>query len=466
MQLPFLLHLGLLLASRATPTAAGAAAAAKGGRGGVVTRFTHRQSDGIADSDDGTVVAAAAGAKSRAARPCPAAWLAACPDEPCIPLTTPYPEREVMSFHADAPGMSWKYYNLSIITTIIARDSSSDLAALSCHAHKHGVRVVFMLFSDSNHSQLLSNATYQKEYVDRNVQQTVEKYPWIDGVNIDLENFHYPPKNPAALARVICDVQAALRAKGMRLHSQDMPLIPPWHPDFNISALSQCMDFVLPMAYCNLQSTTVAGPTIRLDVLQDLFLRHTYIYKGKPIATPVWEIQPEKIILGLPFFGNNFECNNTAPVPFPVHPPGGGPAPICELTRPSDHQMLDHFASMQIYNSETVTSGPGIGFDAVKASAWFEYTNKTTHRRHQVWFEDPRSVRAKSEFAHTMGMHGVAFWRGNGVYGGRLDRDNVGVDSADARAMWQAAATAGHAGGGYGGRGFHAHEISLSLKAN
>ena len=98
--------------------------------------------------------------------------------------------------------------------------------------------------------------------------------------------------------------------------------------------------------------------------------------------------------------------------------------------------------------------------------AWFEYTNKTTHRRHQVWFEDPRSVRAKSEFAHTMGMHGVAFWRGNGVYGGRLDRDNVGVDSADARAMWQAAATAGHAGGGYGGRGFHAHEISLSLKAN
>lgn len=35
----------------------------------------------------------------------------------------------------------------------------------------------------------------------------------------------------------------------------------------------------------------------------------------------------------------------------------------------------------------------------------------------QVWFEDPRAVQAKSQFAFQSGFGGVAYWRGNAVYG-------------------------------------------------
>ena len=80
------------------------------------------------------------------------------------------------------------------------------------------------------------------------------------------------------------------------------------------------------------------------------------------------------------------------------------------------------------------------------------YRNKTDNSRHQVWLEDPRSVHAKAQFAFDAGLHGVAFWRGNEVYGINLKSEPVnGTDSADARAMWQAAMP----DGGYGGRGFH-----------
>ena len=249
-------------------------------------------------------------------RSCPDEWLALCPGEPCTPLTTPYPSAEVISFHADFPALSWKYYNLSIITTIIARDTSSNLTELACWAHKHNTRVVLTRFNDNNHLQLLTNATYQREWVTSNVEAVAATTPWVDGINVDLEDFPRDPStfNMSALTSVICDTQAALHAKGLRLHSQD---VAPWgsYGDFNLTALSECMDFVLPMGYCDPQSGTIAGPTIQLDVLQNEFLHHQD--KRSNPSRRIWEIKPEKIILGLPFFGYNFICTNPAPDPFP-----------------------------------------------------------------------------------------------------------------------------------------------------
>ena len=131
-------------------------------------------------------VAAAAAAAAAARRPCPAAWVTACPGEPCTPLKISYPAQEVMSFHADSPSMSWQYYNLSVITTIITYGTHVELA---CWAHKHGVRVVIFAFSDDNHAQLLTNETYQDEYVRNGVKEVVDQYPWVDGVQVDLEHF-------------------------------------------------------------------------------------------------------------------------------------------------------------------------------------------------------------------------------------------------------------------------------------
>ena len=85
-----------------------------------------------------------------------------------------------MSFHADSPPMSWQFYNLSIITTIITYGSHVELA---CWAHKHNVRVVIMAFSDKNNAQLLSNETYQQDYVHQNTKKVVDLYPWVDGVS-------------------------------------------------------------------------------------------------------------------------------------------------------------------------------------------------------------------------------------------------------------------------------------------
>ena len=167
-------------------------------------------------------------------------------------------------------------------------------------------------------------------------------------VQIDLEHFPRGPNayHMATLTRIVCNVQTALKAKGLRLHSMD---VAPWgtYENFNMSALVQCMDYILPMGYCDPQSGTVAGPTIELDVLKNDFLHH--IDNRSNPHRKIWEMSSDKIILGLPFFGYNFKCSNATPTPFPPHSVGGGPAPICKIN--DSFPMTDHFVCIDLYNT-------------------------------------------------------------------------------------------------------------------
>ena len=84
---------------------------------------------------------------------------------------------------------------------------------------------------------------------------------------------------------------------------------------------------------------------------------------------------------------------------------------------------------------------------------------------------------AKSRFAEWLGLHGVAYWRGNEVFGqNSLLADPNGTNTTGAQAMWSAAAAVSAVAtaeveedrleeeeklqlhqqslGGYGGRGF------------
>jgi hypothetical protein len=87
---------------------------------------------------------------------------------------------------------------------------------------------------------------------------------------------------------------------------------------------------------------------------------------------------------------------------------------------------------MATFRTANVTSGPEVLYDRAMAAAWFEYSdgNRT---RHQVWFDDWRSVRDKSAWAFGSGMQGVNFWTGDTLYG------PDGADNAYARQFWQAA---------------------------
>ena len=50
-----------------------------------------------------------------------------------------------------------------------------------------------------------------------------------------------------------------------------------------------------------------------------------------------------------------------------------------------------------------------IRFDQTAQSPWFRYFDPQG-LEHEVWFEDPRSVRAKIELALEQNLHGAGYW--------------------------------------------------------
>ena len=122
---------------------------------------------------------------------CPASWQAACPGEPCTPLTTPYPDREVMAWHAGVFGgcgatcseHAWTHFNYSVVTTVV-EFTGANLTQIGCTMHKRGVRVVLGGFGGLNTSRMGANwAEYRREYI-KNGLQTAALYPWIDGFQL------------------------------------------------------------------------------------------------------------------------------------------------------------------------------------------------------------------------------------------------------------------------------------------
>ncbi|MBR1659955.1 MAG: LysM peptidoglycan-binding domain-containing protein [Oscillospiraceae bacterium] len=59
--------------------------------------------------------------------------------------------------------------------------------------------------------------------------------------------------------------------------------------------------------------------------------------------------------------------------------------------------------------------GAEIRFDAEAQSPWFNYVD-SAGRRHEVWFEDARSLRAKYRLVDEYGLAGVSFWNLNSLF--------------------------------------------------
>ena len=183
---------------------------------------------------------------------------------------------------------------------------------------------------------------------------------------------------------VVCEMQRQLRAVGMRLHSQDLAPWGTWGV-FNVTALAACVDYVVPMAYCAPASGTVAGPTDPLDQVRTQFA------KG-------WAgVDPAKFIVGLPAFGYNFRCTNPQPAGFPANN-------TCAIPQPPHYPFVTFSQAMQLFRGENVTTGPAVLYDEAKAAAWFDFTNASSGERHQVWFDDHRSVAEKAAWVWKSGF--------------------------------------------------------------
>ena len=220
------------------------------------------------------------------------------------------------------------------------------------------------------HGLFADPAAQQKLFAQ--VAQTAQEGGY-QGVDIDFENLY--PADAPAYARFVEDLRNAVEplpvlvALAPKASEAEASSFAQGH-DYHL--LGRAADYVLLMAY---DWGNSASPPMAVAPLNQVRRVLQYALENIPA---------EKIYLGIPNYGYDW----TLP-----YQPGR--------------------AARSLSNQEAVALAAeryaAIRFDQTAQTPWFRYMD-LQGQEHEVWFEDPRSVRGKIELALEHGLHGVGYW--------------------------------------------------------
>ncbi|KAG3116253.1 hypothetical protein PI124_g3806 [Phytophthora idaei] len=338
----------------------------------------------------------------------------------CLPIdfTGKKTRKEVFAFSV-ATDDRWKHYDWSQLTTVAWNEDKE----LLCHAHSKGVKVVVKHnFDDVNQ---LCNVSARQEWIKTTYNRIMENY--ADGVNIDTEKPMHGATSQC-LASLVHELRHELEQHALTQNAQitfDVPWAPrgvdgryyPWRE------LAAAADFLFVMSYdmrSQVYDACVAGANSPLALVKQGLQEFLFAY----------DIAPSKLVLGVPWYGYRYPClqEETAAiddaswcqirlVPFfgaPCSDAAGGQIDYGDIRRlAKSHELLEQWDPM--------TLTPFVWYSPPKGG------------RSQVWFDNPRSLRAKYVLARELGLRGVGMWNADTL-------DYTAVN--DSQVMWSSLAEA------------------------
>lgn len=222
-------------------------------------------------------------------------------------------------------------------------------------------------------STVLNNMTVQRTLIE-NIASTLHAKSYY-GLNIDFE--YIPPADREAYNAFLERIVARLRPIGYVLMTAVAPKLTAdqqgqLYEAHDYPAHGRLMDYVVIMTYewGYLYSPPMAvAPVDQVEAV----LRYA-----------VTAIPPQKILMGMPNYGYDW----TLP-----HVSGTAATPI---------------SNVEAVRIASRTGSP-IRFDQVAQTPFFNYT-ASNGARHEVWFEDARSVQAKLRLVDQYNLAGVSCW--------------------------------------------------------
>lgn len=231
----------------------------------------------------------------------------------------------------------------------------------------------------TNHSMIETTSEILNSYDLRNrtinnILELAQKYD-VNGINLDFEHMYEEDKD--MFTQFVVELYPRLKELGMVL---SVDVTAPdgganWSMCYDRNAIADNCDYIVFMAYDQYStSSTKAGTTAGLDWMR--------VSLNKFLKTE--EIEPNKIILGLPFFTRLW-------------------------TEYSDGSIK----STAIYMRSITNAIPASAYENKTwlddvAQYYVEYTEGNTTKK--MWIEDERSLTAKLNLVVENNLGGVAFW--------------------------------------------------------
>lgn len=244
-------------------------------------------------------------------------------------------------------------------------------------AHQNGVKVIMTAvnFDGSQIHWLITNATAKQNFFAK-VKATINQYS-LDGVNIDFESL-----NTADRGSVINGFMTELTNYiHTELPGKEVSFAGPavnWS-GWNLQGLAASCDYIFIMGYDFYGSwSTTTGPSAPLtgggyNITNTVNTQ----YAGCP---------PEKLILGVPYYGCEWVANTNQPGAT-VSSYIGHPRVYAAMAQSQFYTLIWHTSSQTVY-----------------------YTIPNNNKFNQVWFDDDSSTALKFNLAKQKNYRGVGMW--------------------------------------------------------
>jgi len=261
--------------------------------------------------------------------------------------------------------------------------ANEDLSIIE-FAHQNNVKVGAVItnlpeFSgaDWNDSGLVEKVIRDKNKSEEHIKAIINKLNEVnfDGVIIDYEQLDTSAKND--FTNFIRDLSSAVHKNNKFLSVVLHPKTSDNNPDENgkfqdWKQLSLYADQIQIMGYGEHWDNSLSGPIASVSWLKRI------LDYSKSVDIP-----KEKIFLGIPLYGYDWDTSS------------GENA--TDLTYQDVEKLLLDFNIKEEWDDKS-------------QSSYFNYTDKNNHK-HEVWFENQRSIEAKINIAKSYDLSGITFWR-------------------------------------------------------
>ena len=245
-------------------------------------------------------------------------------------------------------------------------------------AHQSGVKVVMTVisFDDPVSHKILTDSAV-KETLINNIGNVISQSN-LDGVNLDFEELYESDRgNP--VNQFTAELNNFLPSE--KEVSYDVPM---WNwGGWDFAGLADAADYLFIMGYDVYGAwSSVAGPSAPLT--GGSINIYNSLTSPQQFGT-VTQNSPEKLILGVPYYGNHWRTD----------------------TENESSDILEFVGAISYRTIEAGYSWNTEKWSNVFQTPWFSWAADTTN---QMWFDNDSSLALKYDFAESLNLKGVGIW--------------------------------------------------------
>ncbi len=254
-------------------------------------------------------------------------------------------------------------------------------------ASENNVKMIMTITNfNSDEIHLLFTDSQRRANFFNNITDTVAQYGF-NGIVIDFENVNLSDDRQFAFANF------------MRLLKQEMDIFPAFelsvalpangYLGWDFKGISEYCNYVFVMGYDYYGSwSSTTGPSAPLT--------GTTFYLKKDIDEYYKDVTPDKIILGVPYYGNIWDVHSGEPYVSAIHFDG-----INQVNNWQESLTYEDIVNNYSYYEKM--------FDYVSNTSWMRYReNDTTWK--QIWYDDTTSLGLKYDWAIERNFKGIGIW--------------------------------------------------------